>query len=438
MTPLDAPAVAAQVPSRAAQAPSPAARLMGDLSGPYRLGWRVLRQHWPALLAIALAAQIARDGVLEVATRVLAAHGWFWFFLVFALAPTATMTAWVVMLRRARSSLPGLAATPPGALVAVIVPFVAYYQLALAAADWQTVSGGLLSELLGRQFAGLRLAATDFVPVTVAAAVVAVLVLLRWLSSRRVNVYPAAGIPALYVEILLFLFLGSLTVDAFSRSQAWVEQRRVWVDAVAIYHSTFDWAGPAAGAAQGARDWWTGAWQVVTPALVVPIFALVAGAVALGLRPPEQPRPRHRAGNLAWATVLALVDLLRGYLLSRIGIMLQVLRVMLRAGLVAALSFCVGFVALDVATDWLLPLERTLIGPHDFSDFWIPVSALLARVNNAIWTLLLICLLAGTVGHVARRLDAAALSASSGEQPHESGPLPVEFDADGGRVSAGR
>src|SRR5690606_34250676 len=161
---------------------------------------------------------------------------------------------------------PGLAATPPGALVAVIVPFVAYYQLALAAADWQTVSGGLLGELLGRQFAGLRLAATDFVPVTVAAAVVVVLMLLRG-SSGRLGWFnhSAAGIPALYVEILLFLFLGSLTVDAFSRFQAWVEQRRVWVDAAAIYQSTFDWAGPAAGAAQGARDWWTGAWQVVTP-----------------------------------------------------------------------------------------------------------------------------------------------------------------------------
>src|SRR5690606_18980670 len=315
------------------------------------------------------------------------------------------------------------------------------YQLALAAADWRTVSGGLLGELLDRQFAGLRLAATDFVPVAVAAAVVAALVLPRGARGRLggANIHPGGGGATLYVEIVLFLFIGSLTVDVFSRFQAWAEQRRAWVDAVALYHSTFDWAGPAAGAAQGVRDWWTGAWQVVTPALIVPTFALVVGAVVLGLRPPEQPPPpRRRAGNLAWATVLALVDLLRGYLLSRIGIMLQVLRVMLRAGLVAALSFCVGFVALDVATDWLLPLERTLIGPHDFSDFWIPVSALLARVNNAIWTLLLICLLAGTVGHVARRLDAAALSASSGEQPHESGPLPVEFDADGGRVSAGR
>jgi hypothetical protein len=398
----------------------------------------VLRQHWPVLLVIALAAQIARDGVLEVATRVLGAYGWLWFYFVFALAPAATMTAWVLMLRRARSSLPDLSATPPGTLVVVIVPFVAYYELALAAVDWQTVSNGLLGELLAREFSGLRLAATDFVPITVATAVAAALIVLRWVAGRFgwLQRHPATGIPALYVEIVLFLMIATLTVDGVSRVKSWAQERQAWVDGVALYHSAFDWAGPAAGGLRGVRDWWTAAWQLLTPVLIVPVSALVVAAVALGLRSPEaeRPLPLRQRGHLAWATVLGLVDIVRAYLLSRIGTMVRTLRAMLRAGLVVTLSCCIGFVALDVATDWMLPVERLLIGPHDLEDFWFPVSAVLARLNNAVWTLLLICLLAGTIGHAAHELGAESVDT----QPREPGPLGVVLDADGGRLGVGR
>ena len=63
---------------------------------------------------------------------------------------------------------------------------------------------------------------------------------------------------------------------------------------------------------------------------------------------------------------------------------------------------------------FLILAERQLIGAQDLSDVWIPLNRVTVRLNAVIATVLLVALLAGVMGQVARRLDQ---SGSADEQP---------------------
>src|SRR5262252_2215276 len=83
-SPLPSYAAAAAAPRHR----GPVATALADVAGVFRLAGRVLRQHWPTLLALALIGVVLRAGAIIGAAYVEFGHGnlsWF----VFALAPLA-------------------------------------------------------------------------------------------------------------------------------------------------------------------------------------------------------------------------------------------------------------------------------------------------------------------------------------------------------------
>jgi hypothetical protein len=87
---------------------------------------------------------------------------------------------------------------------------------------------------------------------------------------------------------------------------------------------------------------------------------------------------------------------------------------MVRVGLVAMAVFALFYAVLTVLPGFLILAERHLVGAQDLSDVWIPLNRVTVRLNAVITTVLLVALLAGVMGQVARRLDQ---SGSTGEQP---------------------
>jgi hypothetical protein len=109
---------------------------------------------------------------------------------------------------------------------------------------------------------------------------------------------------------------------------------------------------------------------------------------------------------------------------------------LIRAGLVPMLLFCLAFVAARTVANWLWELQRLLIGPEDLGGFWMPLSWPLSRLNDAAGHVVLVCLLAAAVDralHASQGDLAAPDQAVPDPEPHpEAGADGSEPDPEGG------
>jgi hypothetical protein len=111
---------------------------------------------------------------------------------------------------------------------------------------------------------------------------------------------------------------------------------------------------------------------------------------------------------------------------------------LVRAGAVPMLLFCLAFVATRRLADWLWQLERLLIGPQDFNGVWFPLAGPLSTVNEAIGTAVLVCLLAVAVDRALHHSEPAA-GAPEQADPLAAAALPVPpFVAVNGQPQGGQ
>jgi hypothetical protein len=409
--------------------------VVGDALSVFALAGRVLRQHWPVLLAIALAGQILREGALRVGALVAYYYGpWRWF--VFALAPALFSLTLVLMLLRARSSLPSL---PPrtGSLwaqaAALTIPFLVFYQ---QAGYLQT------DEDLSREFtedvvtSAANPMANLLAPLWTALPVGVAIVGIRWILGRlpAVKRHPTLNLPAIYLEVLFILFSIKTIAIPIEKAQAWVPQRRAWVGLIDWMHSDFAWAGPGGSLLRPLFGWWNSVSPTVHSGLIIPLLAITTGAVVYGVKIEREPRPaRHRAGGTVAVAARTLGSLAWRPIDSRLRPALQGLRVMLSVGVVATLAFCLGYVALNAVDTWSLAWERALIGPQDLNLFWRPGARMLRTFDIAVIEVLVVCLIAGGVGRVAQRIDPSG--DAQAQEPRLEGD---HLDPDRGGLGVGR
>jgi hypothetical protein len=399
-------------------------------------GLRVLRRHWPTLLALSLAGEAARAFIEDGAVRlshVNALAG----LLVFILVPIATLCALTLMVWTVRPSLPSLSTVLIGGdsgprrlldrVGSVLIPFLAVYasygylqedRSEYAYATWQSDPTGPVS-LPTRITVGL------IVVVIVAIALRAVLNRWTWATSRG-----WVGIVRAYLEVTWIGVSASLIGPLKDTATGWLTDRRaVHAGATAVgrvedlgapVHHVVSWFGTALGS--------------VDTVILVPLAWLAVGAVIYGRSIDDEEAADTRLARAAARRTRRLPRIVRRMLAAlerglteRFGPLINGVRMLLRSGLISMLLFCLLFLVVQTAAVWLFLAERTAIGPRDLMHFWVPVSGPLSVLNDSVQTVALVCLLAGAAERVLdRRASAVRAVFDAPTEPHRMIPAPRE------------
>jgi hypothetical protein len=390
---------------------------------------RLVAGHWPVLLSLFMAGLIGRELVMLAAVEVSDVHAVAG-ALVLVLAPIATLTAMVLMLRAVRTSLPALRAAVPGPghrrlldhLGSVLVPFLAVY-----------ASAGYLrrdtSEYSYRVWEDDTLNNPEFVanpgsvdpldrlPFSLGlplVLVVVVAVVLRWLLGRweAARRRPWLGIPGAYLEVIWITLVVVAVNLAAERAAEWLTSRRV-VRGLREWWSEF--AGDLGGVGEPVRaaaSWLQDQVTYVDAVLVLPIAWLTVGTVVFGRRmaEPALPRVPGRAVR-AWVRLprpaRRIVGGITADLRDRFLPLLRSVALLWRTGPGPMLIFCLAFLAAQSLGIWLWELERRVVGPQE-PYLWFPLSDALRGLNEGIATMVLVCLLAAAVDRVVRAGGPAA------------------------------
>lgn len=386
------------------------------------VGLRLTVSHLPTLLAIFLAGAACRNGVLWASVELSGRHRTL-AGLLLPLAPMATLTAIVLMLRQVARGLPW--ATFGGAvdqrspylalLSSSLIPFLTVYaaQGYLEKDLRSFVNSATYDEIYGsaRSFYGQRADPdrTVIASGVLLVGIIAVALALRFLISRFD--LPARntswGLLAAYVEVLWLFLLASQFTHYQARVWDWIEQRRFveWVHD--RWSDLIDLVGPVGRPLQAVADGVGNLLSDADTVLIVPIAWLTVGAVALGQRieTPAQRRRRfvaeerlkrvpaavRRVGHEATADI-------RGRF-SGLGNGVRLLAV---GGLLPMLLFCLVFIIARQAGNLVVELYRSVVGPMDAAHA-TAFSPFVVVLSDAVYTVLLVGLLAAAVDRVVRR-----------------------------------
>jgi hypothetical protein len=382
----------------------------GDVLAVVRTQISIFVRHWPVLFAVSFAGLGARAFLDYAAVRLNHVNGVVG-LLVFILVPITTMAAMIVMLRVLRSSLPWLstvAETPKGgrrtldAIGSVLIPFLAVYASYgyLQADRSEYYYGTWIADPTGSVGLPDRLSAV--LVVAIVAAIGLRWALGRWSWAVR---RPWLGIVRAYLEIVWIGIVASVIEPIREAGWSWLTDRRVVHWGVDATHRVGQIGDPV----HRAMDWFGGLFSSADTVIAVPIAWLTVGAIVYGRQivvSDTTGRDARLARKVARRLirlprfVRRLIEPIRDGLRERFGPLVDGLRVLTRVGLASMVAFCLLFLLAQTAGVWLFELERALIGPRDLFHFWIPISDPLSVVNDAIQTVLLVCLLAAAADRV--------------------------------------
>lgn len=398
-------------------------------------GLRIIAAHAPVLAVIYLLGAAVRGAALWGAT-VLSDRSHFWGAMLVPIAPLATLTAIVLMLRSVSPSLRFTRFDPAAEdsdvdlpqdrsvarerlalLASTLVPFLTVYAaqgyLQVDLDRW--INEANADELLNNADAVWHGAASDSARTTIAEnqwlwMAVVVALGLRWLVNRldlpdRATLW---GLFAAWLEVTWVTLFAHQIPRIFARIRDWVEDRAVVAWAQDLWHDVVEVLGPLGSALDVAREWTWAVLGDIDAIVVVPIAWLTVGAVVYGrqITEPEariaarervdkrlkrMPRPVQRwGGDFLDDASARFAGLFKG------------LKLLAVAGLVPMLLFCLVFVLATQAKYATMELVRWVTGPLDQTDataFW-PWMDVLAQ---GVYTLLVVGLLAAAVDRVIRR-----------------------------------
>jgi hypothetical protein len=436
---------------------------LSDVTAVVAMAVRLLVRHWPVLVVLFLAGVAARELIMWTAVKASKVNGVLGVAVV-VLAPMATLTAFILMLRTIRPSLPWLTgptsrtvhvdggADRPGpglltVLGSVLIPFLTVYasygQLKGDVSDYvyrvwfdETWNNPDSFTNPGNVNVAERL---PFTFTIVLGSVVAVAVVLRWLLSRWEGTRRRGwlGILGAYVE-LIWLTLVVIAVSAVtSTTWDWIQSRRVirWVQDT--WDGIVDTLGPIGKPIGGAVSYLAGLLGSVDAVFVIPVAWLAVGAVVYGHRIAPPGPPAHELYQRAverWSAVPKPVSRVSAELgasfRERFGPLFHGLRLLWRAGLGPMLLFCLAFGVAQTASYWLWELERLLIGPRDTNAVWRTIGGPLSTMNAAVSTVLLACLLGAAIDRVLRVQQGQDADPEPPRQPSQLSQAPPAYDGD--------
>lgn len=411
-----------------------------------RLAGRLLVRHWPELLFWFFLQRVSYDLLMDAATS-MGGTSLLLSYAALAVLVATQLAAVIAMFLCLRPSLPVLsrrdvprapAAGNPWlrALTVALLPFFAYYT------TWGLLDG------LRRQFQMDYLSSVDFAHQVSPRDVlhlpwlwVALLVsaLIRQLSKRRAESSQATGTLGAGWPLLAticeayWVFVGARAIaqvigmgwDWWHDRVAYAVLLRWWDDPRALFHLL----APLKHMLLPMWDWLTTAFGgAVLPLVWLAITAIVYGMDLKRAQPLDAADQRFAAVGTRYSALPLLVRKLAGKAsagwTSKGVPVTNSLRLVLRAGLPAAVVLCVGYQALELLDSWAWRGVVHLLGPH--ADPWWniygnPISALvggpLSTRPSLLTEPLQVVLLAATFDCAIARLRGQATQAAAVSLP---------------------
>lgn len=398
-------------------------------------GLRIIAAHAPVLAVIYLLGATVRGAALWGAT-VVSDRSHFWGAMLVPIAPLATLTALILMLRTVSPSLrftsfdsgaedsdlelPGdraVARERLALIASTLVPFLTVYAAQGYLRDdvYRWVNEANADELLNNADTAFHGAAADTARTTIAGdqrlwMLVGVALVLRWLVNRLglPDRATAWGLLAAWLEVTWVTLFAHQVPRAFEKLKDWADGRVAVVRARELWLSAVDVLGPLGSAVESARGWLWGVLGDFDAIVVIPIAWLTVGAVVYGRRITE-PEARIAARERIDRRLQRLprpVQRWGGDFLDDVGArfagLFKGLRLLAVAGLVPMLLFCLVFLLATQAKYATMEVFRWVTGPLDSIDapaFWPWMDV----VAQGVYTLLVVGLLAAAVDRVIRR-----------------------------------
>lgn len=397
-------------------------------------GLRLLVGHWPVLLVIFLLGAAARELVLWGSFELSKEHPVL-ASLTVTLAPLATLTALILMLRAVLPSLRHVDGDPVRETMSqrlrvvsgALVPFLAIYAAQGYLRDdmRRFVNETWSDEFLSTNwFAGEsvsdRTIGTVDTPVLVGTVVAALV--LRWLLDRLglPERHVGFGFLAAWLEVIWLAFAAKSLTSQWGQVWDWVRGRRAVDGIVDGWERVTGALGPVGTAIDGASSWVWGALGDADVLVVVPLAWLVVGAVVYGrelgepaaapaVTVPERVTRRLEALEQRAAVARArrrmalLPEWLRSWLAepvasftSRFATLGSGLRTLARAGLVPMVTLCLVFLLARQSELLVAAGLRALLPPLD-ADLMVALAPYVAILFSAVSSVLLAVLVAAAV-----------------------------------------
>lgn len=367
---------------------------------------RLLRAHWPALLAWFLAGILARYVVIEIAGFVGAytAVGGMLLLPLAILARLISFVAMFLVLRDGMRQLGRIAPAPHDpagrrrafvdALLGGILPFFAFYAArgylsedvsAYLTRGLEVQAGEILGTLDTGETITTEATLTDLQLGPITAVMVVVAYAGRWAWKRHRARLPASlSIVAVYLEAVWVFVSVTLIAQLLGGLRGWVDGRQAmaWVtDARAAIGEAF---APVAWLWQGV-DWLV---RELGGVILVPMAWLTIAGVIYGqavvaqaprLSSPRLERVRKRMGKIPGQARRRLSDVGKD-LTGRFRSIWNAVVLMWQAGPVLIGGFVLLYTLVQALTTVLGIGFTRALGPHDFQSFWAVFGPLLFLV----------------------------------------------------------
>jgi hypothetical protein len=393
---------------------------------------RLLVRHLPALLTVFLLGLAARNGVLWAAV-VLGREHVVLASLLLPLAPLSMVVALVVMLRIAGGSLVTAAGdSSPSRRVAVLtsalVPFLAVYAL----------TGEIKNDrdqFINESYADERLQDNPFVSGDTSARTLAdltswqtLLILIGGVLVIRLTIdlldleerHMAWGIVQVLVEVTWLTFLASLLTSSFGDAREWVGDRVVVAWAEDGWQSVTGRFGPLTEPVRAVGDVLADMLDRLGVLMFIPMAWLAVGAVVIAgglpasrrarLELPEQATRIHdrlSPGLARWRAPRSRVTAKLIELLGRrFGDLTDGLRIMVHAGVLPVLAFCLVLPLARLAEWGAALVLRNVVGPGD-PETMLSFSPYLYIVTRAVYTLVVVVIVVAAVDRLLLRRAAS-------------------------------
>ncbi|GAB2975359.1 hypothetical protein [Nocardioides montaniterrae] len=346
---------------------------------------RLLRAHWPALLALALFGMAMREASLWAAVKVSDWNSFVAQLLLIA-APLGYLLPVIGMLDICRGSLPRASAADavhaPDApnvhrerrlvdvAVGVLIPFLTVYAaLGLHDEDFNRFFNSAAFDELSNIFSGhydieSRL---GWYPLRTVIVIVIVSWVVRWLLGMiesRTGFFALAILGAL-VETYYTAQLVNQVKSGFADFSGWLSQRRVWVGIHDGYERFIDSLGFIAGPVDGVVSAVMFVFSQFELVLIVPAAWLAVSAVVLGHKLIPAPAPADLPLKRAGHVIQEIGDTLFDDIMDRWAVFWHGVTMVFRTGFATIAVFSAIFLVAARMPFWFSHLVRWVVGPTE-------------------------------------------------------------------------
>lgn len=371
---------------------------------------RLLVRHFPALLTVFLLGLAGRNAVLWAAVWIGREHAVL-ASLLLPLAPLSMVIALVVMLRIAGGLVgEGSVSQRLAVLTSALIPFLTVYTVTGQLTDDynqfvnesfadEQYRGGFVTELASR-----TLFDVPKLQITLLVAFVLARLLIDVLDLEEKH--PAWAAVQVLVEVTWLTLFANLLTNRLRGFREWLGDFAVLTWVRDGWDSVTDRLGPVADPVRAVSGLFSDTIDQVGPILLIPLAWLAVGAVVLGGTLPSETRTERFAPRLrAWRSRRSRWS---GKAIELVGRrfegLVDAVRVVVHAGLLPVLAFCLVLPLARLAEWGAAKALRSALGPRD-PETTILFSRYLDIVVTATYTLVVVAVVAAAVQRLLLRRE---------------------------------